>query len=226
MHWVTSRLQARSYWKLDTPSPLAWKQHVDAIRRLLSAVALLDGSSQNQVRWALSRVAWYTACVTFGRRGTVDFFWRERGQNYRRIVMDSNEHVGGRVQWLHTWHWQHAVDTRASHLLTKVWTWQTPSVRWTKNTEDVIQPRLREIDRFFFITRRRRPFTEVLAPDGIASGLAQVGLFMGDKNAPDEFGAVFQGAIDTWQASVTKRMVEFLGAVRTRTSSDHVGSQF
>ena len=66
-----------------------------------------------------------------------------------------------------------------------------------KNTEDVIQPRLREIDRFFFITRGRRLFTEVLAPDGSASGLAQVGLFMGDKNAPDEFGAVFQGAIDT-----------------------------
>ena len=45
----------------------------------------------------------------------------------------------------------------------------------------------------------------MLAPDGIASGLAQVGLFMGDKNAPDEFGAFFQGAIDTWQASVTKK---------------------
>ena len=73
----------------------------------------------------------------------------------------------------------------------------------------MIQSRLREIDRFFFITRGRRLFTEVLAPDGIASGLAQVGLFMGlfmgDKNAPDEFGAVFQGAIDTWQASVTKK---------------------
>ena len=68
----------------------------------------------------------------------------------------------------------------------------------------MIQPRLRLIDRFFLITRRRRLFTEVLAPDGIASGLAQVGVFMGDKNAPDEFGAVFQGAIDTWQASVTK----------------------
>ena len=107
-------------------------------------------------------------------------FWRERGQNYRRIVMDSNEHVGGREQWLHTWHWQRAVDTRASHLLTKVWTWQTPSVRWTeKNTEDVIQPRLREIDRFFFITRERRLFTEVLAPDGFASALAQVGFVRG-----------------------------------------------
>ena len=45
----------------------------------------------------------------------------------------------------------------------------------------------------------------MLAPDGIASRLAQVGLFMGDKNAPDEFGAVFQGAIDKWQASVTKK---------------------
>ena len=40
----------------------------------------------------------------------------------------------------------------------------------------------------------------MLAPDGIASGLAQVDLFMVDKNAPDEFGA-----IDTWQASVTKK---------------------
>ena len=73
------------------------------------------------------------------------------------------------------------------------------------NTEHVIQPRLREIDRFFFITRKRRLFTEVLAPDGRASGLAQVGLFMGDQNAPDEFGAVFQGAIGKWQASVTKK---------------------
>ena len=71
-----------------------------------------------------------------------------------------------------------------------------------KNTEDVIQPRLREIDRLFFITRERRLFTEVVAPDGIASGFAQVGLFMSDKNAPDEFCAVFQGAIVTWQASV------------------------
>ena len=49
----------------------------------------------------------------------------------------------------------------------------------------MIQPRLQEIDRFFFITRRRRVFTEVLAPDGTASCLAQVGLFMGDKKAPD-----------------------------------------
>ena len=55
------------------------------------------------------------------------------------------------------------------------------------------------------IQPRRRLSTEVLAPDGIASGLAQAGLFMGDKNAPGEFGAVFQGAIDTWQASVTKK---------------------
>ena len=44
----------------------------------------------------------------------------------------------------------------------------------------------------------------MLAPDGIASGLAQVGLFMGDKNAPDEFGIVFQEAIDIWQEKVTK----------------------
>ena len=206
MHWVTSRLQAHSYWKPETPSPLAWKQRVGAMRRLLSAVALLDGSSRNLVRWAASHVVCYMGCAISGKRGTVDFFWRERGQNYRRAVMVSNEHVGGRRQWLHTWHWQHAVDTRASHLLTKVWTWQTPSVRWIeKNTEDVIQPRLRQIDRFFFITRGRRLFTEVLAPDGIVSGLAQVGLFMGDKKAPDEFGAVLQGAIDTWQASVTKR---------------------
>ena len=92
---------------------------------------------------------------------------------------------------------------KTSHFLMTVWTWQTLLDRWTENTEDVIQPRLREIDRFFFITRGRRLFTEVLAPDGIASGLAQVGLF--DKNAPDEFGAVFQGAIDKWQASLTKK---------------------
>ena len=69
----------------------------------------------------------------------------------------------------------------------------------------MIQPRLREIDRFFFITRGRPLFTEVLAPDGIASGRAQVGLFVCDKKAPDEFGAVFQGAIDKWRASVTKK---------------------
>ena len=58
--------------------------------------------------------------------------------------------AGETEQWLHTWHWRHAVDTRASHLLMKVWTWQTLLVRWTEETEDVIQPRLREIDRFFF----------------------------------------------------------------------------
>ena len=72
-------------------------------------------------------------------------------------------------------------------------------------TADVIQPRLCDIDKFFFFTRGRRLFTEVLAPDGIASGLAQVKLFIGDKNTPDEFGVVFQGAIDTWQATVTKK---------------------
>ena len=45
-------------------------------------------------------------------------------------IPTSTSEGGG--QWLHTWHWQHAVDTRASHLLTKVWTWQTPLVRWTE----------------------------------------------------------------------------------------------
>ena len=93
-----------------------------------------------------------------------------------------------------------------------------------KNTEDVIQPRLKEIDRFFFVTRGRRLFTEVLAPDGIASGLAQVGLFMGDRNAPDEFGAVFQVRLTRGKRRSPKRMAEYLGAVRTRTSSAHVGS--
>ena len=62
-------------------------------------------------------------------------------------------------------------------------------------TEDVIKPRLRDIDKCFLVARGRRLFTEVLAPDGIVSGLAQVGLFMSDKNAPDEVGVVFQGAI-------------------------------
>ena len=69
-----------------------------------------------------------------------------------------------------------------------------------KATEKAIQPRLRDIDKFFFLTRGRRLFTEVLAPNGIASGLAQVGLFMGDKNVLD----VVQGAIDNWQETVTK----------------------
>ena len=72
-------------------------------------------------------------------------------------------------------------------------------------TEKTIQPRLRDIDKFFFITRGRRLFTDVLAPDGIASGLAQVALFMGDTNAPDEFGVFFQEALDTWQETVTKQ---------------------
>ena len=95
-----------------------------------------------------------------------------------------------------------------------------------KNPEDVIQPRLREIDRFFFITLGRRLFTEVLAPDGIASGLAQVGLFMGDKNAPDEFGAVFQVRSTSGKLRSPKRMAAFTGAARMRTSSAHVGSHF
>ena len=57
----------------------------------------------------------------------------------------------------------------------------------------------------------------MLAPDGIASGLAQVGLFM-DKNAPDEFGAACQGAIDKWQASVTKKN----GGIYGRSSYENV----
>ena len=135
MHWVTSRLQARNYWKPDTPSLIAWKQHDGAMRRLLSAVALLDGSSQNQVRWALSRVAWYTACVIFGRRGTVDF----SGGNVARITVvllwipTSTSEGGGSGFTPGT-----ALAARCRHesisFLTKVWTWQTPSVRWTEKT--------------------------------------------------------------------------------------------
>ena len=45
----------------------------------------------------------------------------------------------------------------------------------------------------------------MLAPDGIASGMAQVGLFMDDKNAPDEFGMIFQSAINAWQATLTRK---------------------
>ena len=54
----------------------------------------------------------------------------------------------------------------------------------------MIQPRLREIDRFFFITRGRRLFTE-----GVGSG-----------------------AIDTWQASVTKKN----GGIFGRSPYEHV----
>ena len=64
----TSRQQARSNWKLDSPPLLAWKQHVDGMRRLLSAVALLDGSSQNQVGWALT----FESCHLV--RGMCDFW--------------------------------------------------------------------------------------------------------------------------------------------------------
>ena len=143
-------------------------------RHLFSAAALRVGSFQSLGRWVSSRVVWYMSCAISGKHGTVAFSWREHGQNYRHTV----RHVGEREQWHHVWHWQHVVDMRASHLLMKVWTWQTLLVRWEEKTEDVVQPRLREIDRFFCIS------------------LAQVGLFLGDKNAPDEFGAVFQGSID------------------------------
>ena len=85
-----------------------------------------------------------------------------------------------------------------------------------KATEKAIQPRLRDIDKFFFLTRGRRLLTEVLAPDGIASGLAKVGLFMGDKNAPHEFGIVFQGAIDNWQEKVTKENGGIFGGALLR----------
>ena len=51
--------------------------------RLLSAVALLDGSSQNLVRWALSRVAWYTACVIFWKVAS----WTFSGGNVARITV-------------------------------------------------------------------------------------------------------------------------------------------
>ena len=84
------------------------------------AVAPWSRSSQSLGIWVSSHVVWYMGCVISGKRGTVVLLWRERGQNYRRIAMDSNEHVGGRGQWLHTWHWQHAVDTGASHLLRQV----------------------------------------------------------------------------------------------------------
>ena len=131
MRWVTSRLQARSHWKPDTPSPLAWKQPVDAMRRLLSAAAPRDGSSQNQERWALSRVAWNTGCVILGRRCTVDFSWREHSQSYRRIATGSNVHDDERERWLRILPWLHAVVTRGSHSWTRVWTWQTLSARWT-----------------------------------------------------------------------------------------------
>ena len=89
-------------------------------------------SSQSLGRWVSSLALWFTGCAISEKRGTVVFFWRERGQNYRRIATDSNEHVGGREQWRHTWHWQHVVDTRASHLLVKVWTLQTLLDRWTE----------------------------------------------------------------------------------------------
>ena len=143
-------------------------------------------------------------CAISGKRGTGVFFWRERGQNYRHIVADFNGHVGeGAVAS------PLVLTTRCRHesisFVDESLDMANAFGSLDKNTEDVIQPRLREIDRFFFITRRGRLFTEVLVADGIASGLAQVGLFMGDKNAPNEFGAVFQGAIDTWQASVTKK---------------------
>ena len=104
----------------------------------------------------------------------------------------------------------------ASHLLTT-----------EKNTEDVIQPRLREIDRFFFITRGRRLFTEVLAPDGIASGLAQVGLFMGDKKRSRRvWCGFFMVRLTRGKLRSPKRMVEYLGAARMRTSSAPVGTHF
>ena len=204
MRWVTSRLQARSYWKRDTPSPLVWNQHVDAMQRLLSAVALLDGSSQNQVRWALSRVVWYTGCVIFGRRGTVDFSWREHGQSYRRIATGSNVHdascpgctLSSRGDLLRGRESGHGKRFRLA------------------GQEGDGESDPTETDTFFFFTRGRRLFTEVLVPDGIASGLAQVGLFMGDKNTPDEFGIVFQGAIDNLQENVTKENGGIFGPIR------------
>ena len=147
-------------------------------RHLLLAVAPWSGSSQSLGRWVSSHVVWYTGCAIPGKRGTVVFSWSERGQITVVLlwIPTSTSEGGGSGFTPGT---GSTLSTR-KHLI------------YRKNTEDVIQPRLREIDRFFFITRGRRLFTEVLAPDGIASGLAQVGLFMGDKNAPDEFGAVFR----------------------------------
>ena len=88
-----------------------------------------------------------------------------------------------------------------------------------KNTEDVIQPRLREIDGFFFITQGRRLFreVEVLAPDGIASGLAQVGLFMGQTS----LGRFFRVRSTSGKLRSPKRMAAFMGGARMSTSSAH-----
>ena len=103
----------------------------------------------------------------------------------------------------------------------KVWTWQTPSVRWTeKNTEDVIQPRLREIDRFFFVTRKRRLFTEecslqtelrVVLRKWVRSWVTQT--------LQTSLVRFFRVRLTRGKRRSPKRMVEFLGAVRTRTSS-------
>ena len=95
-----------------------------------------------------------------------------------------------------------------------------------KATEKAIQPRLRDIDKFFFLTRGRRLFTEVLAPDGIASGLAQVGLFMGDKKAPDEFGIVFQGRSSIGRRMSQRKMAASSGAAHTRKGSALAGSRY
>ena len=49
---------------------------------LLLAVAPWSGSSQSLGKWASSHVVWYMGYAISGKRDTVVFFWRERGQSY------------------------------------------------------------------------------------------------------------------------------------------------
>ena len=60
----------------------------------------------------------------------------------------------------------------------------------------------------------------------LQAALRKVVLFMSDKNAPDEFGIVFQGATDNWQEKVTRKMAASSGAAHTRKGSAFAGSRY
>ena len=84
----------------------------------------------------------------------------------------------------------------------------------------MIQPRLREIDRFFFVTRGRRLFTEecwlqtelrVVLRKWVRSWVT--------KTLQTSLVRFFMVRLTRGKRRSPKRMVDFLGAVRTRTSS-------
>ena len=86
---------------------------LESTRRCESAPVVSSLSSQSQGRWAMKLADWYVGSATSGRRGIEDSSGKERGRDFRPVVVASND-----------------VATRVSLSLMRAWTWQMLSPRW------------------------------------------------------------------------------------------------